>query len=202
MSVKTHSFFSPGNRVSANESVANLCPFKVAYFKPCLCVSVQSHWSFTADSIIMVQLVACILTTVRAAAAVVDLHFCVVFCKEEVAQSIGVGLILWIRTGQFKTADATCPIDNQNAVTGSGTRRCGGVFGTPQWEQPDVKPCPLEEATAKNISGLTQTLLEIEVSTLILRCVLLTNITTEWPFEYTIFAATFVATVLHSRWFI
>ena len=94
----------------------------------------------------------------------VAVNFYLVFCQEEVAQSIGVGPILWVRTGQFKTAGATCPIDNQNAVTGSGTRRCGGVFGTPRWEQPNVQPCPVEQATTKNISGLTQTLLKINVS--------------------------------------
>ena len=89
--------------------------------------------------------------------------FLVVFCEGEIDQSIGIGAILWPRTRQFMTGHVFCPTDNGNAVTGSGTRRCGGIFGMPQWELPEVIPCPLDEATAQNIAGLTQTLLDINV---------------------------------------
>ena len=92
--------------------------------------------------------------------------FLVVFCQEEKAQSIGIGTILWPRTGQFMTGHAFCPTEKGNAVTGSGTRRCGGIFGIPQWELPEVTPCPIDEVTAQNIAGLTQTLLEINVRVL------------------------------------
>ena len=92
--------------------------------------------------------------------------FLVVFCEEEIALSIGIGVIPWPRTRQFMTGHAFCPTDNGNAVTGSGTRRCGGIFGIPQWELPEVTPCSLDEATAKNISSLTQTLLDINVRVL------------------------------------
>ena len=88
-----------------------------------------------------------------------DIVLLVVFCEEEVAQSIGIGAVLWSRTRQYMTGHASCPTDNRNAVTGSGTRRCGGIFGLPQWEHPEVTPCPLDEATAQTIAGLTETLL-------------------------------------------
>ena len=92
--------------------------------------------------------------------------FPAVFCEEEMAQSIGIGAILWPRTRQYMTSHVFCPTDNKNAVTGSGTRRCGGGFGMPKWQLPEVTPCPLEEATAQNIAGLTQTLLDINVRVL------------------------------------